>query len=234
MPGPTLELIEAARDGSLTQRRIHDFQQAGGNVNEKASNGLTLLSAASMGGSEGAVRSLLKFNANVNLASNHNCTPLWFATRILNQKKAYRVVNQLLNAGADVDVCSDPAMIGSTPLMNALRANQGQKVTSLLLAKKASPDFLKSGAVREQSNAAAVAAFLGNKIYEEKFQSKDVEELKPSRQLFVNEIQEILGLVAAVVNKFTSNSLQKTVGVKGKSKDNPVGLPSTTALLLSS
>ena len=225
MAPPTLDLIEAARNGKLTQLLIHVFQQDGGDINGKASNGLTLLSAAAMGGSKGAVRTLLKYNANVNLASKHNCTPLWFATRILNKRKAQRVVKELLGAGADVEVVSDAEMMRSTPLMNALRANQDPKVISIL-AKKASPDFgPTSGTVREQSNATAVASFLGNKIYEARLQNGfDLERHKASRSSFVTAINKILDFVVSVVNKFTSNSVERAFGVKSKPESNHVGL----------
>ncbi|KAF8460890.1 hypothetical protein BDZ91DRAFT_700035 [Kalaharituber pfeilii] len=224
MAAPSLDLIAAARNGSLTRKHIYEFKNKGGDINAKASNGLTLLCAAAMGGSAGTVRSLLRFEAGVNKASDLDCTPLWFATRILDKEKAYRVVNHLLSAGAQVEVTSHEKMMNTTPLMNSLRANQGLKVIGLILAKKASPDFVSdAGKSRKQANATAVANFLGNSRYEMVLKhAQDVLEQNKSRLSFISGINNLLSFMIAVVNKFTNNSLQKTFRVAGEPKQGTV------------
>jgi len=110
--------------------------------------------------------------------------------------------------------------------MNALRANQGLKVLSLLLAKQAKADWGPGKATkREHVDATAVATFLGNTLYETRLKNgADTEDVKQSRSSFVTAINQVLGFMVAVVNKFTGGALGNKLGVKTKSQYDKVSL----------
>jgi len=194
------------RIGSHDEKQLLDWIRSGGAVNAKGPNGLTPLCAAALRGHPTTVQLLLKNGADVNLSSQHDCTALWFGTRLEDEEKAYNITDILLKAGANVTCTSSASMLSTTPLMNALRAGLGLKVLCLLLAKQMAKDL--AGAKKD-------ADFLKNKVYVEALKDpKRVLSPPASRSLLVRAMHSLLGYLVAVVNKFTNNALFTTLGLR--------------------
>ena len=210
------DIFKAAREGSLNERAIRTYKLSGaGDLNAKDSTGLTLLCSAVIGGHPGIVQRLLNNGALVDEPSAHNCTALWFATRLLDKECGYKITNELVKRGAKVDTYSDPTMLGTTPLMNSLRAGQGLKpgTIGLLLssAYKAKTDIPS-----KQKSAETDVQFLGNNEYCEAIaQRGQVMAPKLSKSYFVSAINNLLGFLMKVVNRFTNNLLGKKFGFGG-------------------
>jgi len=188
------DIFEAALEGTLTERAIRTYKLSGNSLDAKDSKGLTLLCTAVIGGHPGIVQRLLDNGASVDEPSAHNCTALWFATRLLDKEYGYKITNELLKRGARVDIYSDPTMLGTTPLMNALRAGQGLKpgTISLLLSTTYNA---KIDIPSKQKSAETDVKFLGNKEYSEALpQRGQVLGTTQSKSYFVSTNQQFAGL----------------------------------------
>lgn len=211
----TTPIHQDARAGTLGQRQLLEWIRTGGHINSKDSNGLTPLCAAAMGGHSRTVQLLLKNGAEVNTASNHGCTPLWFTTRLEDPDRAYSVTDVLLRAGANVTSSSTREMLNTTPLMNAIRCGLGMKVLRLLLAKQTAKDI---------ASAKKDAAFLKNKTVISALKDPSlVLAPVPSKSFFVRSVNALLGYLVAVVNKFTNNALARALGIRGSMNSGPGG-----------
>ncbi|KAF8451562.1 hypothetical protein BGX38DRAFT_1269382 [Terfezia claveryi] len=210
------DIFKAAREGSLNERAIRTYKLSGaGDLNAKDSTGLTLLCSAVIGGHPGIVQRLLNNGAQVDEPSAHNCTALWFATRLLDKECGYKITRELVKRGAKVDMYSDPTMLGTTPLMNSLRAGQGLRpgTISLLLS---SAYNAKTGIPSKQKSAEADVKFLGNKEYRDALAKQgQLMAQKQSKSYFVSAINNLLGFLVKVVNRFTNNVLSKKLGFGG-------------------
>jgi ankyrin repeat protein len=211
-------VCQAARAGTLTQKQLLDWTLTGGFINEKNSNGVTPLCSAAIGGHPNVVRFLLQNGAQVNEPSHHDCTALWFATRLEDEEKAYRITNTLLRAGADVNCVSSATILNTTPLMNAIRNGLGMKVLSLLLTNKASQDH----PVKKKHSGTEDAKFIDNKQYIDALKDPS-EVLSPaaSKSFIVKSVNSLFEYMVAVVNRFTNNALTDKLGIRGSTSDLP-------------
>ncbi|KAF8451724.1 hypothetical protein BDZ91DRAFT_809422 [Kalaharituber pfeilii] len=192
-------IFQAAREGSLSERQILEYKKNNGNLDAKDDKGITLLCAAVAGGHHRVVRRLLRNGASVNEPSIYNCSALWFATRLLDKGKASNITRKLLEAGAEVDIISDRAMLATTPLMNLLRAGHGLTLISSLLVRGASVTFPNGTASAEND-----AKFIGNKHYIDTLKSY---KPPPPKSYFISAIDYLLSFLAAFVSKFTKRAL---------------------------
>ncbi|PCH42936.1 hypothetical protein WOLCODRAFT_164112 [Wolfiporia cocos MD-104 SS10] len=134
--------------GNLTANRLKDYTKLDSSVIDTPGGrkSLTPLAAACYRGHPNIVQLLLNNPyclPDVDAPSLHNRSPLFYATRYCPPQSRRLIVRALLDAGADVNACSDFADGGYTPLMNAVAYTRDKELIHMLLDHGASP-FIKN------------------------------------------------------------------------------------------
>ena len=148
---PPSRVIEAVLAQDLG--RLQTELEAGGNIEDRDSDGRTALQHASIQSNETLVGLLLKFKAQVATADNNGWTPLHFAAR----NHQLGIARMLLHAGAPVDATDSH---GNTPLFRAVFESKGRgEMIQLLLESSADPDRMNNHGTSPAALASTIANY---------------------------------------------------------------------------